>query len=162
MTAAILLGLAVGTGVAVLLSGLLPQRPALATAPVAGTRFDSMPPLRRSSMAPEPMERRLLRRWFGRLRGSTRPQARRHCLGSARFSNAADGRPPARTLVSPAGFRYRPRQLSPDTGRLPRRSTPARASRWRQKSSGSLKSCWRSTDGIKIHLDTRYLLLKNL
>ena len=32
MTAAILLGLAVGTGVAVLLSGLLPQRPALATA----------------------------------------------------------------------------------------------------------------------------------
>lgn len=43
--------------------------PPLRTAPISGARFDSMPPLRRTSMAPEPMERRLLRRWVGRLRG---------------------------------------------------------------------------------------------
>ncbi len=41
----------------------------LRTAPVRNGQFDSMPPLRRSSMAPESMERRLLRRWLGRLRG---------------------------------------------------------------------------------------------
>jgi membrane glycosyltransferase len=40
------------------------------TQPVRDGAFDSMPPLRRSRMAPEPMERRLLRRWWARLRGS--------------------------------------------------------------------------------------------
>ena len=39
------------------------------TSPVRNGHFDSMPPIRRTSMAPEPMERRLLRRWFARLRG---------------------------------------------------------------------------------------------
>ncbi len=49
----------------------------LRTAPVRDGHFDSMPPLCRTSMAPEPMERRLLRRWFGRLRGGTTAGARR-------------------------------------------------------------------------------------
>jgi hypothetical protein len=49
----------------------------LRTVPVRDGHFDSMPPLCRSSMAPEPMERRLLRRWFGRLRGGPTAGARR-------------------------------------------------------------------------------------
>ncbi|MEB2286235.1 MAG: glucans biosynthesis glucosyltransferase MdoH [Myxococcales bacterium] len=50
-------------------TGVVGASGALRTAPVSGGRFDSMPPLQRTSMAPEPMERRLLYRWFGRLRG---------------------------------------------------------------------------------------------
>jgi membrane glycosyltransferase len=47
------------------------------TAPVRDGCFDSMPPIVRSSMAPEPMERRLVRRWVARVRGAGRPSARR-------------------------------------------------------------------------------------
>jgi membrane glycosyltransferase len=50
------------------------------TQPERNGEFDSMPPLRRTSMAPEPMERRLLRRWWARLRGSPAAVARREFL----------------------------------------------------------------------------------
>ena len=47
----------------------------LRAAPVRDGCFDSMPPIERTSMAPQPMERRLMRRWLARLRGSARARA---------------------------------------------------------------------------------------
>jgi hypothetical protein len=48
------------------------ERRAAPHRPVRDGHFDSMPPLRRTSMAPEPMERRLLRRWSRRLARAAR------------------------------------------------------------------------------------------
>jgi membrane glycosyltransferase len=63
-----------GTGVVRAPTG---ERARLRSTPSRDRHFDSMPPLQRSSMAPEPMERRLVRRWLGRLRGRRTPGARR-------------------------------------------------------------------------------------
>ncbi len=51
------------------------HREPMETVPVRDGSFDSMPPIRRTSMAPQPMERRLMRRWLARLRGSERARA---------------------------------------------------------------------------------------